>query len=69
MVEANLGLSIVPLLPDGAVTRGRRVDVHPLAVAIRPIHSGVLLRKGETPSSQTARLIEFTRARFATPPT
>ena len=64
MVEAGLGLSIVPLLPSGAVTRGRRVDVHPLAASIRPIHSGVLLRKGETPASPTARLIEFTRSSF-----
>ena len=64
MVEAGLGLSIVPLLPSGAVTRGRRVDVYPLQAAIRPIHSGVMLRKGETPAAQTARLIEFTRSRF-----
>jgi DNA-binding transcriptional LysR family regulator len=64
MVEAGLGLSIVPLLPSGAVTRGRRVDVYPLQATIRPIHSGVLLRKGETPATQTARLIEFTRSRF-----
>ena len=26
MVEAGLGISIVPLLPSGAVTRGRRVE-------------------------------------------
>ena len=64
MVEAGLGLSIVPLLPSGAVTRGRRVQVLPLAAAIRPIHSGVLMRKGETPATPTARLIEFTQSRF-----
>jgi DNA-binding transcriptional LysR family regulator len=64
MVEAGLGVSIVPLLPSGAVTRGRRVDVYPLAAPIRPIHSGVLLRKGETPATSTARLIEFTRNWF-----
>ena len=64
MVEAGLGLSIVPLLPSGAVTRGRRVEVYPLATSIRPIHSGVLLRKGETPATPTARLIEFTRSWF-----
>ncbi len=64
MVEAGLGLSIVPLLSSGAVTRGRRVDVYPLQATIRPIHSGVLLRKGETPATPTARLIEFTRNRF-----
>jgi DNA-binding transcriptional LysR family regulator len=65
MVEADLGLAIVPLLSTGAVTRGRRVDVHPLAARIRPIHSGVLLRRGETPAGPSARLIAFTKAQFA----
>ena len=30
MVEAGLGVSIVPLLPSGMVTRGRRVGVRSL---------------------------------------
>src|SRR5687768_10632959 len=30
MVEAGLGISIVPLHPSGAVTRGRRVGIRPL---------------------------------------
>jgi DNA-binding transcriptional LysR family regulator len=64
MVEAGLGLSIVPLLPSGVVTRGRRVDVHALDARIRPIHSGVLLRQGEALASPAARLMTFTRARF-----
>lgn len=65
MVEAGLGMSIVPLLPSGAVTRGRRVDVRPLDGAIRPIHSGVLLRRREKLSSAASRLLDFTRARFS----
>jgi DNA-binding transcriptional LysR family regulator len=64
MVEAGLGVSIVPLLPSGAVTRGREVDVRSLAAAIRPIHSGVLVRKGEKPSRLTSHLLNFTRSRF-----
>src|SRR5206468_3816913 len=47
MVEAGLGVSIVPLMPDGAVTRGRRVGIRSLGQQIRPIHSGLLLRRGE----------------------
>jgi DNA-binding transcriptional LysR family regulator len=62
MVEAGLGLSLVPLLPSGLVTRGRRVDVHPLAAAIRPIHSGILWRRRERLSPAAARLVDFTRA-------
>jgi DNA-binding transcriptional LysR family regulator len=54
MVEAGLGVSIVPLLPDGAVTRGRRVGVHSLGSLIRPIHSGILTRRADIllPASQ-----------------
>ncbi len=64
MVEAGLGVSIVPLLPSGSITRGRRVEVRPMADTIRPILSGVLMRRGETPVRGAARLLEFTRARF-----
>ena len=65
MVEAGLGISIVPLLPSGAVTRGRRVEVRPLEGSIRPIHSGILSRRGEQPSGAVARLLDFTRSRFS----
>jgi len=64
MVEAGLGVSIVPLLPSGAVTRGRKVEVRSLEAAIRPIHSGVLVRKNEKPSRLTAHLLNFTRSKF-----
>lgn len=64
MVEAGLGVSIVPLLPSGAVTRGRRVEVRPVEGAIRPIHSGVLVRRGETLGGAPAQLFEFARSRF-----
>lgn len=47
MVEAGLGVSIVPLPPGGAVTRGRLIGRRSLAGLIRPIHSGVLTRRGE----------------------
>lgn len=59
MVEAGLGVSIVPLLPSGAVTRGRRVAVQPIRDPIRPIHSGVLRRRGEALSAAAARLLEI----------
>ena len=68
MVEAGLGVSIVPLLPSGIITRGRRVEVRPVIEVIQPIHSGILLRRGETPSRRTAHLIEFTRSRFSEGP-
>jgi DNA-binding transcriptional LysR family regulator len=47
MVEAGLGVSIVPLLPSGVVTRGHKVSTRSLGKLIRPIHSGVLVRRGE----------------------
>jgi DNA-binding transcriptional LysR family regulator len=64
MVEAGLGISLVPLLPSGAVTRGRRVEIRPLDASIRPIHSGILLRRGDKLSSASSRLLAFTRSRF-----
>ena len=64
MVEAGLGVSVVPLMPNGAVTKGRRVEVRPLEDPIRPIHSGILLRRGDKPAGPVARLIDFTRSRF-----
>ena len=64
MVEAGLGVSIVPLMANGAVTRGRRVEVRAIADPIRPIHSGVLLRRGEIPSVPAERLLNFIRSNF-----
>jgi DNA-binding transcriptional LysR family regulator len=65
MVESGLGVSIVPLLPTGVITKGRRVEVRPIADLIQPIHSGILMRRGETPARVTAHLIRFTQQRFA----
>jgi DNA-binding transcriptional LysR family regulator len=57
MVEAGLGLALVPLMPDGSVTRGHRVGVRMLRGLVRPIHSGVLLRRGpELPAAARAFL-------------
>ena len=63
MVEAGLGVALVPLLPNGAVTRGRRVDVRPLEKAVRPIHSGLLVRRGDTLAGASERLASFIRSR------
>jgi DNA-binding transcriptional LysR family regulator len=59
MVEAGLGLSIVPLMPGGVVTQGRRVDVRGLGHQIRPIHSGILTRRGERLSAAAREFVNF----------
>jgi DNA-binding transcriptional LysR family regulator len=59
MVEAGLGVSIVPLMPGGAVTRGRKVGQRSLAAQIAPIHSGILLRKGEQLSAASKAFVDF----------
>ena len=64
MVEAGLGISIVPLLPSGAVTRGRRVEARTLDARIRSIRSGILVRRNEKPSAAAARLLDFTEGPF-----
>jgi DNA-binding transcriptional LysR family regulator len=59
MVEAGLGVSIVPLMPSGVVTRGRRIGVRGLGEQIRPIHSGILKRRGERLSVASEAFIDF----------
>jgi DNA-binding transcriptional LysR family regulator len=59
MVEANLGVAIVPLLPSGVVTRGRRVGIQSLGKQIRPIDSGILLRRNEQLSAACRHFVEF----------
>ncbi len=59
MVEAGLGVSLVPLMPNGSVTRGVKVGVRKLPGKIRPIHSGILIRRGETPLPAAEAFIRF----------
>ncbi len=66
MVEAGLGVSIVPLMSSGAVTRGRRVGVRSLGTQIRPIHSGVLLRRGQPLSPAAKAFVDFLMPRAKT---
>lgn len=68
MVEAGLGVSLVPLMPDGAVTRGAKVGVRELPNQIRPIHSGILRRRGEAPDPAAAAFLHFLRPQIATEP-
>ena len=58
MVEAGLGVSVVPLMPDGSVTRGRRVGVRSLAGQIRPIDSGILTRRGDELNPEVRAFVE-----------
>ncbi len=64
MVEAGLGVALVPLLASGVVTRGCRVGVRSMGRQIRPIDSGILLRRGEAPSAAAAQFMDFVRQRF-----
>lgn len=64
LVEAGLGVSIVPLLPSGVVTRGRRIEIRSLGQQIRPIHSGVLFRRAEKRSEAAAKFFEFVVREF-----
>lgn len=61
MVEAGLGISIVPLLPSGVVTRGHRVVARSLGNQIRPINSGILVRRGETLSPPARQFVDYVK--------
>jgi DNA-binding transcriptional LysR family regulator len=69
MVEAGLGVAVVPLHASGAVTRGRSVTIHSLGRQVRPIASGVLLRRGERRTEPVLRLLEFLGAKSNGPET
>ncbi|MDB5391293.1 MAG: cysB [Planctomycetaceae bacterium] len=59
MVAAGLGVAIVPLLPSGVVTAGQNVHVRELVEHVRPIDSGLLLRRGETLGPASQRFLDF----------
>jgi DNA-binding transcriptional LysR family regulator len=59
MVEAGLGAAVVPLLPSGVVTRGRRVAALSLGKQVREIQSGVLTRRDEPLPPPARRFIDF----------
>jgi DNA-binding transcriptional LysR family regulator len=59
MVEAGLGLSLVPLMPNGVVTRSHRVGVRKLPGLIRPIHSGVITRKADRLLPSAEAFVQF----------
>lgn len=67
MVAAGLGVSIVPLLDSGAVTRGHRVHTRPLGKMIRPIDSGLLTRRIDELPEPCQRFVEFVASDFAAP--
>ncbi len=59
MVEGGLGVSVVPLMPSGVVTRGHRVGVRSLGQQIRPIDSGILVRRDEPLPPPSQAFIDF----------
>lgn len=62
MVEAGLGVAIVPLLHSGAVTRGTTVGCVALGDQIRPIESGVFVRADTVLDEATRALLDYVLA-------
>ena len=65
MVEAGLGVAVVPLHPSGEVTRGRRVETISLGRQIREIDSGILLRKNQPLTKAAKTFVEFLKTQAA----
>jgi DNA-binding transcriptional LysR family regulator len=63
MVEAGLGVSVLPLLRSGTITRGANVVAVPLGHQVRPIGSGVLYRRDVPLSPVAQALMEFALGR------
>jgi DNA-binding transcriptional LysR family regulator len=68
MVEAGLGIAIVPLMPGGVVTRGHKLAIRPLCDPIRPINSGILTRRGDHLSAAAREFVGFIRQTSANHP-
>jgi DNA-binding transcriptional LysR family regulator len=64
MVEAHLGIAVVPLLPSGVVTKGRVVVARPLGDQVRPIESGILRRRGDTLLPEAEAFLRFIEAKW-----
>lgn len=62
MIDAGLGIAVLPLLPSGKVTRNLNVSVIPLVDQVRPIESGVLMRSEWANDSLAKDFIEFVLA-------
>ena len=62
MVEAGLGIAVVPLLPSGVVTRGVNVGYVPLSDEIRSIDTCILSRKGASPDIASDRFQAFLKS-------
>lgn len=67
MVEAGLGISIVPLHPSGKVTRGHAVRSRQLGEQVRQIDSGILLRRGEERSPEAEAFLNYIKRAHAGP--
>lgn len=65
MVEAGLGVAILPLLPSGIVTQGRRVRTIPIATEIRPIESGIFIQPQWHDDPDALAFIAFARQHVA----
>ena len=61
MVAAGLGVAIIPMLPNGIVTRGHAVTVRALAEVIRPIDSGLLMRRADRMNEASLSFAAFIR--------
>lgn len=62
MVEAGLGVAIVPLLNSGVVTRGTTVGSVALGEQIRAIESGVFVRNDAPLDEATSALLDYVLA-------
>jgi DNA-binding transcriptional LysR family regulator len=63
MVEAGLGIAIVPLLPSGAITRGFDVASIPLGRQVRPIDTYILSRPGAANTDAAHKFQAFLHSR------
>lgn len=62
MVEAGLGVAVLPLLPSGCVTAGRALAVVPVSERIEAIDSGIFMRPEWADDPLVNELIDWVTA-------
>ena len=62
MVEAGLGIAVLPLLPSGRVTAGRALAVVPVSDRIEAIDSGIFMRPEWADDPMLNELIDWVTA-------
>lgn len=65
LVEEGIGASIIPVLQDSTILRGRQIGEAAISDGIRPVEYGILSRKDSGANDPSRELLRFIMDQFA----